>query len=160
MTITVDLQIAVSNKDANESDSDLPSAQQFQGWVEAVLNTRKPDAELTIRIVDESESHQLNNDYRGKNSPTNVLSFPFEAPPGVELNLIGDLIICANVVESEAKSQQKALISHWAHMVTHGCLHLLGYDHISNHDALDMESIEIETLNQQGFDNPYAADEH
>jgi probable rRNA maturation factor len=158
MTITVDIQIAVSNNDSNNES--LPNEQQLQGWVEAVLNTRKPGAELTIRIVDESESQQLNNDYRGKNSPTNVLSFPFEAPPGVELNLIGDLIICANVVESEAKSQEKALISHWAHMVTHGCLHLLGYDHISNQDAQEMESIEIETLNQQGFDNPYAADEH
>ncbi|MCJ8268376.1 MAG: rRNA maturation RNase YbeY [Psychrosphaera sp.] len=155
MTITVDIQIAVDKKNAH----DLPSDQQFQGWVEAVLNVRKPGAELTIRIVDESESQQLNNDYRGKNSPTNVLSFPFESPPGVELNLIGDLIICANVVESEAKSQEKTLISHWAHMVTHGCLHLLGYDHISNDDAQEMESIEIETLHLQGFDNPYADDE-
>lgn len=152
MPIIVDLQV-VDNR------FELPTEQQFIDWVEAALAGRKDDAELTIRIVDETESQQLNHTYRGKDKPTNVLSFPFEAPPGVTLNLLGDLIICAKVVDCEAIEQKKPLIAHWAHMITHGCLHLLGYDHISNEEAEQMESIEIETLQRQGFDNPYAADE-
>ncbi len=125
----------------------------------AALTGRKDSAELTIRVVENSESHELNHQYRGKNKPTNVLSFPFEAPPGVEIDLLGDLIICAPVVESEANEQQKTIIAHWAHMVTHGCLHLLGYDHITNDEAEVMEKLEIDILQQQGFDNPYIADE-
>jgi probable rRNA maturation factor len=148
MAITVDLQII-------EESSELPSEQQFQSWVEAALSGRKDDAELTIRIVDEQESQQLNHDYRDKDKSTNVLSFPFEAPPGVIINLLGDLIICANVVKMEAQNQHKTIIAHWAHMVTHGCLHLLGYDHINNEDAQIMEYIEIDILQGLGFDDPY-----
>lgn len=148
MSIIVDLQII-------DQQPHIPTPAQFQRWVEAVLTERKPNAELTIRVVDETESRQLNHQYRHKDKSTNVLSFPFQAPPGIEINLLGDLIICANVVEHEAKSQRKALISHWAHMVTHGCLHLLGYDHITNKEAEEMESIEIDILQAQGFDDPY-----
>jgi probable rRNA maturation factor len=152
MTIIVDLQIIAQS-------TELPSQQLFQQWIETVLAGRKDETELTIRIVDEDESQALNHQYRDKDKPTNVLSFPFVAPPGVEINLLGDLIICANVVKNEAIEQQKTLIAHWAHMVTHGCLHLLGYDHINSDDAQVMERIEIDILLKQGFNNPYATDE-
>jgi probable rRNA maturation factor len=105
------------------------------------------------------ESQELNHQYRGKNKPTNVLSFPFEIPEhlpeGVEIELLGDLIICAPVVEREAQEQNKALLAHWAHMTLHGCLHLLGYDHIEDKEAEEMESLEIEILQKMGFPNPY-----
>ncbi|MCJ8321829.1 MAG: rRNA maturation RNase YbeY [Colwellia sp.] len=148
MTIELDLQ--------RIADADnLPNDDQFQQWVNAALAHTKKDFELTIRLVDENESQQLNSQYRGKDKATNVLSFEFEAPEGVELNLLGDIVICVDVVAQEAQAQQKSLHSHWAHMVTHGCLHLLGYDHISDADAVEMENLEIEILAKLNFDNPY-----
>ncbi|GEM80248.1 rRNA maturation RNase YbeY [Vibrio superstes] len=152
MAIYLDLQLAV------EDSSQLPSEQDFQSWLEYTLTQFQPDSELTIRIVDSEESHQLNNDYRGKDKPTNVLSFPFEAPPGVEINLLGDLVICKQVVEDEAVAQQKPLTAHWAHMVVHGSLHLLGYDHIQDEEAEEMESLETEIMQGLGFDDPYLAE--
>ncbi|MEZ9630985.1 rRNA maturation RNase YbeY [Vibrio breoganii] len=152
MAIYLDLQLAVKN------DSQLPSEQDFQSWLDYTLTQFQPDSELTIRIVDSEESHQLNHDYRGKNKPTNVLSFPFEAPPGVEINLLGDLVICKQVVEDEAAAQQKTLTAHWAHMVVHGSLHLLGYDHIQDEEAEEMESLETEIMQGLGFDDPYLAE--
>ncbi len=148
MNIELDLQIAC------QADK-LPQHEQLQLWLTTVLAQYNKPFELTIRIVDEKESQQLNNQYRGKNKPTNVLSFPFEVPEGIELDLLGDLVICASIVEQEAKNQNKPLIAHWAHMVIHGCLHLLGYDHINDGDALEMESLEIDILAQLGFNNPY-----
>jgi len=152
MTITLDLQIACSNKN-------LPSESQFQLWLETVLAPYQKSFELTIRIVDEVESQQLNHQYRDKNKPTNVLSFPFEVPEGIELDLLGDLVICADVVESEAIEQKKTLMSHWAHMVIHGCLHLLGYDHINDADADEMEALEIKSLKKLDISDPYISDE-
>ena len=108
--------------------------------------------------VDEAESHELNLTYRGKDKPTNVLSFPFEAPPGIEMPLLGDLIICRQVVEQEAKEQQKPLEAHWAHMVVHGSLHLLGYDHIEDNEAEEMESLETEIMLALGYEDPYIAE--
>jgi len=151
MTIELDLQRIV------EADN-LPTDEQFQQWVTAALAHTKKDVELTIRLVDENESQQLNNQYRGKDKPTNVLSFEFEAPEGIELNLLGDIVICVDVVAQEAQVQQKSLHSHWAHMVTHGCLHLLGYDHISDAEAVEMENLEIDILAKLNFDNPYIDD--
>jgi probable rRNA maturation factor len=87
-----------------------------------------------------------------------VLSFPFEAPPGVEINLLGDLIICKQVVEQEAKDQDKTLAAHWAHMVVHGALHLLGYDHIDDEEAIEMESLETQILQRMGFEDPYLSE--
>lgn len=148
----VDLQIATQNTD------NLPTDAQFQQWFEQAVKSFREQAEVTIRLVDEEESQSLNRDYRGKDKPTNVLSFPFEAPPGVELDLLGDLVICRQVVEKEAEEQNKDLFAHWAHMVVHGSLHLLGYDHINDEEAEEMESLEISIMNALGFDNPYAAD--
>ena len=152
MNIELDLQIACDN-------AQLPSQEDFEKWATLALTNRTEieDPELTIRITDSEESQQLNHEYRGKDKPTNVLSFPFEAPPEVPLPLLGDLVICAQVVEREAEEQNKPLNHHWAHMVIHGCLHLLGYDHITDNEAGEMEGIETELLAQLGIADPYLA---
>ncbi|MEQ4925169.1 rRNA maturation RNase YbeY [Proteus hauseri] len=147
--VILDLQIATENAQG------LPDEAQFMTWLEAVLPQFQPVSEVTIRIVDEAESHELNLTYRGKDRPTNVLSFPFEAPPEIELPLLGDLIICRQVVEKEAIEQNKTVEEHWAHMVIHGCLHLLGYDHIEDDEAEEMESLETEILQKLGYEDPY-----
>ena len=141
----------------NVCDSqELPSTEHFQQWVDAAFALlTEQEFELTIRLVNIAESQQLNKQYRQKDKPTNVLSFPFEVPEGIELNLLGDLVICSQVVEQEAKAQNKELFDHWAHMVIHGCLHLLGYDHINDTDANEMEALEIEILAKLAIANPY-----
>lgn len=134
----------------------LPTTELFQQWVDiALANVTEQLYELTIRIVNAEESQLLNKQYRKKDKPTNVLSFPFEVPEGITLNLLGDLVICASVVEQEAKEQNKALFDHWAHMIIHGCLHLLGYDHINDTDADEMETLEIKILAKLSISNPY-----
>jgi len=148
MSIILDLQLA-------STASNLPSEAQIQLWLNAAVSPFQPVAEVTVRIVDEPESQQLNFDYREKDRPTNVLSFPFQCPPGIELPLLGDLVICAGVVAQEAKEQNKTLDAHWAHMVVHGSLHLLGFDHINDDDALEMEAEEIQILAELGFADPY-----
>ena len=136
--------------------TNLPSAELFKQWVDTALTSvTEQEFELTIRLVNSTESQQLNKQYRQKDKPTNVLSFPFEVPEGIELNLLGDLVICAQVVEQESKDQKKKLFDHWAHMVIHGCLHLLGYDHINDIDADEMESLEIKILAKLSITNPY-----
>ncbi|WP_162063324.1 rRNA maturation RNase YbeY [Vibrio taketomensis] len=152
MTIELDLQLAV------EDESGLPSFDEIHSWLSNAISIFQQDAEVTVRIVDEKESHQLNFEYRGKDKPTNVLSFPFEAPPGIEINLLGDLIICRQVVEQEAIEQDKPLLAHWAHMVVHGSLHLLGYDHIEDDEAEEMESLETEIMQKMGYEDPYIAE--
>lgn len=147
--VILDLQIACENS------SGLPAESDFQKWLDVVLPQFQEESEVTIRIVDDAESHELNMTYRGKDKSTNVLSFPFEAPPAMELPLLGDLVICRQVVEKEAQEQQKALLAHWAHMVVHGSLHLLGYDHIVDEEAEEMESIEIEIMQSLGYPDPY-----
>ncbi|MBJ2146227.1 rRNA maturation RNase YbeY [Vibrio sp. IB15] len=149
MSIELDLQLAV------EKEQGLPTEQDIQFWLDKTIPQFQKSAELTIRIVDTEESHQLNHEYRGKDKPTNVLSFPFEAPPGIELDLLGDLIICRQVVEKEAEEQNKPLLAHWAHMVVHGSLHLLGYDHTEDDEAEEMESLETEIMQAMGFEDPY-----
>ena len=128
----IDLQIAC------EQETGLPTAQQIEQWARAAVQPQSDEVEMTVRIVDEGESHALNLNYRGKDRPTNVLSFPFECPDEVELPLLGDLVICRQVVEREAQEQDKPLMAHWAHMVVHGSLHLLGYDHIEDDEAEEM----------------------
>jgi probable rRNA maturation factor len=110
---------------------------------------------VVIRIVGEAESRAINGRYRGKDAATNVLSFPFEAPPGIESHHLGDLVICAPVVEKEALQQSKEVIDHWAHMVVHGILHLRGYDHQSEPEARRMESLEKHILETLGIADPY-----
>lgn len=148
ISLDLDLQIAVNNLN-------LPTQAEFETWVRTAVGQTMPEVELTIRIVEVAESQLLNLTYRGKDKPTNVLSFPFEAPPEVELPLLGDLVICAHVVEQEAIEQNKPLNAHWAHMVIHGCLHLLGYDHIIDQEADEMESLETLLVEGLGFTNPY-----
>ncbi|SHE19882.1 rRNA maturation RNase YbeY [methanotrophic endosymbiont of Bathymodiolus puteoserpentis (Logatchev)] len=134
----------------------LPSDDDFQLWVETALADYNQDAEILIRIIDTQEMIELNSRYRGKLGATNILSFPFELPDGVEaIDLLGDLVVCAAVLEQEAEQQNKTLSAHWAHIIIHGVLHLLGYDHLTNDEAIEMESKEIILLQELHIDNPY-----
>ncbi|MGV3344877.1 rRNA maturation RNase YbeY [Enterobacteriaceae bacterium LUAb1] len=150
--VILDLQLACQHQ------QNLPDKNDFCRWLEAVMPNSQPECEVTIRLVDEAESRELNHTYRGKDKPTNVLSFPFDPPPGVELSLLGDLIICRQVVEQEATEQKKFLEAHWAHMVIHGSLHLLGYDHITDDDAEEMECLETEIMLALGYSDPYISE--
>jgi len=150
--MSIDLQVVT---DCTE----LPESQLLADWVELATKQRK-NTEVVVRLVDEAESAELNETYRQKNGPTNVLSFPFEKPEGLpedalSSDTLGDLVICAPVVLKEAAEQGKKVSEHWAHMVIHGCLHLQGYDHINNDDAQVMELLEIQLLNNIGISNPY-----
>jgi probable rRNA maturation factor len=158
MNVDLDVQYAITGN--SEGDGALPTSEQLKAWVDAALTGFVEEAELTVRIVEPDEIQTLNRTYRHQDKPTNVLSFPFEAPPGVELPLLGDVVICAAVVEEEAQQQGKPAAAHWAHMVVHGVLHLLGYDHIEDDEAEEMESLEIEILAGLGISNPYAELEH
>jgi probable rRNA maturation factor len=192
------LQIILQNA-LIESAPDLPNEQSFQRWADAItshiakassLSTQdaqlasaqqslSDSAEITIRIIDRTESQTLNSQYRGKDKPTNVLSFPYDMPDWLlpemlnDLNneenegipvaaselptkFLGDLAICADVVSTEAREQSKVLESHWAHMVVHGILHILGYDHIEDTDAEAMEALEIQILAILNINNPYS----
>jgi probable rRNA maturation factor len=138
----------------------LPQPGHFLAWASAALAGHRETAELTLRIVDESEGSELNQRYRGRPGPTNVLSFPFEPPPGLPpSDLLGDLVICAPVVAREAREQGKPEEAHWAHLVVHGTLHLLGYDHITDPGAEEMEAMETVILTGLGFPSPYEATE-
>ena len=148
----LDLQVAT------ESEAGLPSEVDFETWAQAAL-PNEGEFEITIRLVDEAESHELIHEYRGKDKPTNVLSFPFEVPEGIELPLLGDLVICRQVVEQEAEEQQKPLLHHWAHMVVHGVLHLRGYDHINEDEAEEMEALETQILASLSIPDPYFVNE-
>ncbi len=177
MSALVDVQYA-------SNEPDLPDKDMLTHWVNAALQSalqcqippnkkgRKGEehhspfspvplplvpsnVELTIRIVDEAEARQLNERWRQRKGPTNVLSFPFEGAEGIDIPLLGDLVICAPLVEREAAEQQKSRNAHWAHLVIHGTLHLLGYDHIDEQKAQVMESLEIRVLHDLGYPNPY-----
>jgi probable rRNA maturation factor len=152
--IELDLQLATG--------APTPQESAFRQWCELALRDRAADSELTIRVVDEAEGRDLNRDYRGKDYATNVLSFPAELPEGpdgeplLDIPLLGDLVICAAVVEREAAEQGKPLEAHWAHLVIHGCLHLLGYDHLEDAEAEEMEGLERQLLAELGHPDPYA----
>ena len=136
-------------------EAGVPAEAELAGWATAALAGRRAGAELTIRIVDEAEGAELNATYRHKQGATNVLSFPAGLPPGVPLALLGDLVICAPVVAREAREQGKPAEAHWAHLVVHGCLHLLGYDHEDEVQAQEMESLERAILSDMGYPDPY-----
>ena len=139
------------------SATTLPAEAQLRRWCELALRQRTADSELTIRLVDAEEGQELNRTYRHKDYATTVLSFPAEIPEGIlDIPLLGDLVICVPVVEREAREQGKALEAHWAHLVIHGCLHLLGYDHLEDEEAEEMEALERELLAKLGHPDPYA----
>ena len=148
------MSIAIDIHNASDNDEHPPPT-HIKQWVSAALAQRLTKAELSIRIVNEEEISQLNADYRHKQGSTNVLSFPAQLHHSVDLPLLGDLVICAAVVAREAKEQHKPLCDHWAHMVIHGTLHLLGFDHIEDSDAELMEGLEIDILNRINIPNPY-----
>ena len=135
----------------------IPDAHRLRHWVTRSLHAAEClHGELTIRVVDETEITDLNRVYRGKSQATNVLSFTAEAPVVIESRYLGDVVISAPVVAREASEQGKSLQAHWAHMVVHGVLHLLGYDHVAADDAANMEDLEREILAQFGYADPYA----
>jgi probable rRNA maturation factor len=136
--------------------TDIPSSVLLRRWARHALKNQCADAELTLRIVDETESENLNQTYRHKKGPTNVLSFPTELPIDVRKHFLGDIVICAPLVQIEANSQSKPLNAHWAHLIIHGILHLLGYNHEHDKEAKIMETLEAKLLKELGFDNPYA----
>ena len=154
MSAILDYQIAIE-------DTFYPPSQDVQQWKDLVLTNQSSQnrdlthSEITVRVVSEQESQSLNLQYRGKDKPTNVLSFPFEAPVQIEVDLLGDLVICAEVVKKESNIQNKPIAHHWAHMIIHGTLHLLGFDHVLERDAQQMESLEIALLTKLAIDDPY-----
>lgn len=153
MNLHVDIQTA--------SAEPVPDEDDIRGWIAAALNAQHPpreDAEISLRLVDTDEMTTLNTTYRGKQGPTNVLSFPAQLPAELQLPFLGDIVICAPVVREEAARQSKTFAAHWAHMAVHGTLHLLGYDHEHDEEAAVMEAMESRILNQLDFACPYSGD--
>ena len=152
MTVTVDLQVASEH-------AFIPSETKMHCWVNTVtVLHKKNNMEVSIRVIDEKESAMLNHTWRGKKGATNVLSFPAELPEDIPLALLGDLAICAPLIEQEAVAQHKTREAHWAHIVIHGTLHLLGYDHIKESDAIEMETLESHIMYKLGYPDPYNTD--
>ena len=137
------------------SNTFIPSRYFLQRWVNKALSKQVTSNQVNIRLVSDKESAELNYRYRHKKGPTNILSFPFEPPPGISSAFLGDLVVCAALVNQQAKQQAKTRLAHWAHLIIHGCLHLIGYDHIHNQDANKMETLEIRLLKELGYENPY-----
>ncbi len=151
MPVSIEMSVSETLDSAEE---DIPGAALVQQWAEKACLSN--DQLITsVQIVSNDEMRELNNTWRGNNKPTNVLSFPMQSPEEVDLKTLGDLALCADVINTEARQQHKSVQSHWAHMVVHGMLHLQGYDHIDDEQADAMEALEIRILNQLGFDNPY-----
>lgn len=153
--MSVKLEIAVSPD--LPAGIHVPDAADCQHWAQPAV-PGNGDCVASLQIVTAGEMQQLNREYRQRDKPTNVLSFPMALPQEVGLNLLGDLALCAQVIADEARQQGKSVDAHWAHMIVHGLLHLQGYDHIDEKDARQMEAMEIRILQQLGFDNPYQND--
>lgn len=149
--VHVDIQIA-------SGSSEIPPQADLHKWAAAAIGDHREEAEISLRIVDSEEGTELNRQWRQKDGPTNVLSFPSDLPEELNLPLLGDLVICTPVVEREAREQKKTLQAHWAHMMVHGTLHLLGYDHIEEDEAEAMESLETAILQSLGFPDPYRSE--
>ena len=135
----------------------IPATAKLVRWAEAVLEGRLEGAQMTVRVVDETEGAALNERYRNRSGATNVLAFGFDAPELPDGRILGDVVVCAPVVEREARAHSKPLDAHWAHLVIHGTLHLLGYDHDEPDTARAMEAVEVEVLGSLGYSDPYAA---
>ncbi|MBX3708718.1 MAG: rRNA maturation RNase YbeY [Gammaproteobacteria bacterium] len=140
----------------------VPKRSLLKKWAQKALSRKIESGEITIRIVDSEEMSELNHTYRHKTGPTNVLSFPFTLPENINLDIpmLGDIVICAEIVNKEAKEQHKSQQAHWAHMIVHGIFHLLGYDHEKESEAIVMEALEIEIMQSLGFANPYETGEN
>mgnify|MGYP001814055692 FL=1 len=151
MPVTIEMSVS-ENPDAEEGE--IPDAALVQQWAEKACLCDE-QVVTSVQIVSKDEMRELNNTWRGNSRPTNVLSFPMQSPDEVDLKILGDLALCADVINTEAIQQHKPALAHWAHMVVHGMLHLQGYDHIDEHQAEEMEALEIRILDQLGFDNPY-----
>jgi probable rRNA maturation factor len=146
-------QIDIEN---NSQSEQVPAFAELERWISAALKSQQfEEAEVSVYIVDEEEGQELNAQYRGKDYPTNVLSFPADIAEEVGIPLLGDLVICAPVVEREAQEQGKTLAAHWAHMLVHGTLHLVGFDHIEDDEAEIMETLETQIVTGLGYPAPY-----
>jgi probable rRNA maturation factor len=151
MPLSVEMSVSET---LDSAEQDIPDVTLVQQWAEKACSS--DDQLITcVQIVSNDEMRELNNTWRGQNKPTNVLSFPMQSPEEVDLRILGDLALCAGVINTEARQQHKTEQAHWAHMVVHGMLHLQGYDHIDEQQADEMEALEIQILNQLGYDNPY-----
>lgn len=149
MTYQIDIE-------SNSQNQQIPALPEFERWIGAALQSQDfENAEVSVYIVDEDESQELNAQYRGKDYPTNVLSFPADIAEEVGVPLLGDLVVCAPVVEREAQEQGKTLQAHWAHMLIHGTLHLVGFDHIDDDEAETMETLETQIVTGLGYPAPY-----
>lgn len=160
--IEIDMQAALGNSDEYEFDAEelgLPAKSELERIASLAYAGRLSKGEITVRFVTEEESQSLNGAYRRKDKPTNILSFPYEYPEGYpedEQTLLGDLVICKQVVEKEASEQNIPLSQHYAHLLVHGCLHLIGYDHIEDNEAEEMEALERDIImNRLGHPDPY-----
>jgi probable rRNA maturation factor len=142
----------------NACTDPVPDEDDIRSWIAATIEGRRLEAEVSVRLVNEMEMRKLNHDYRGQDKPTNVLSFPADLPPELQHPLLGDIVICAPVVRDEAQAQHKATTAHWAHMLIHGSLHLLGYDHIEPAEADAMEALETAILQALSFPCPYGGE--
>lgn len=156
-TLSVDVQIACDV-------AGVPDADAIRDWVrlatEGADSSSDGATEITVRVVDADEIHALNSLYRHKDKPTNVLSFPaghIDGLPEGEPRLLGDVVVCASIVAAEAREQGKEVDQHWGHMLIHGTLHLLGFDHEAEDDAAAMERLEADILGKRGIADPYAS---
>lgn len=149
MKLTVDIESA--------SCEPAPEEEDIRSWIKAALTDRQQDTEISVRLVDTAEMSQLNETYRGKAGPTNVLSFPSDLPEDLDIPLLGDIVICTPIVIREAAEQRKTPGAHWAHMTIHGTLHLLGYDHLEDEEAEAMEAMETAILATLNYPCPYLA---
>jgi len=152
MPVTVELTIS---ENVDTDNIDIPDEESFQLWAESAC-LEDDETIASLRIVDSDEMRILNNTYRDKDTPTNVLSFPMQLPDEIDIKVLGDLALCVDVIDEEAKAQGKSTKAHWAHMVIHGMLHLQGYHHIDDNEAKTMETMELDILKKLGFDNPYS----
>lgn len=157
----MNINVFIDNK---TDEPHTPTDSDFKVWTDAALNVAQMEidetiSEVVITIVDKTESAALNETFRGKSGPTNVLSFTYEPIPGVPDESLGDIAICAEILKEESEKQSIPLQAHWAHLTIHGILHLLGYDHINDEDANKMESLEISALANLGYSNPYDTEE-